>query len=524
MIQPTYDFRPRKVFQGEVYFDSTVMQFGLKDVRGNVVAKPRFDHLLIIEGSSDMVIAIKDKKFGLLKNTGKMLQNLDYDRIYPMNDNSYENENHFLCGVKNNLISLWNFEGKKLCNHQFSALTQFYNGLCCAAIGKEWGVINTEGKFIINPQYKSIRSYQFNQQFLAETENGFGLINLKNEVIVPFNYDQLSSINQFWYGTSKNGNHLYDAQGNKSSITNLGSCYHYGAGYIDDNIICSEFGRYGLVGKNMDWLIPPAFDTIYRYSNFHVLKRGEFYGYDDLGGRSVVPVNYNQISPSGNNFILKLNGEYGLVNNAYQFLVPVAYDSIQQLAISISGGTKYVYAAQSDSGWQLCNNEGQFLKNATFDEVLSLNHRVFAVKKGSNYHFGTMRGDSIIVWNKFQFASIRYLYSNVVEYKDGKKYGIIQLSHNGNLPFTKLTEAIYEAPLKQAMYYAGSFVAKKNGNYQLINANGQAINADVYSDYRIIPATQRKNYVYMKKDDQWYGLYPNGGRFIVKDLRVIPNE
>ena len=83
-------------------------------------------------------------------------------------------------------------------------LTDFNEDLAGVLVGDYWGFINTNGDFVIEPQYRNIRA--FNDKLAAvQLNNKWGYIDTKGNMIIPAQYEDAKIFSEN-YAPVKQGN------------------------------------------------------------------------------------------------------------------------------------------------------------------------------------------------------------------------------------------------------------------------------------------------------------------------------
>lgn len=160
--------------EGMAVFINAEDRYGIVDKNGEVVVVPRWTEVVpvVVDG----LIAVKDGNgFGLYDiNEEKMLitgmetVGVDYDRINKdVLDVNYSFYNNYINAIKQGRIPVenkggkWGIidkEGKYVINPQFSEIIPDGDGYAFRN-GDTWGWCDSEGKYVINPQFGNMRPF-----------------------------------------------------------------------------------------------------------------------------------------------------------------------------------------------------------------------------------------------------------------------------------------------------------------------------------------------------------------------------
>lgn len=187
-----------------------------------------------------------------------------------------------------------------------------------------WGIIGNNGQTIISPQYEKelqrIYNLNYNQQahFIAYKNKRYGIIDINNNIILPFMY---KSIQQISDGAIME---LRDMQDRKKLFSmkkvKMITDFFY------DNI--TAFYNYFILEKNgfqafLDAddekiLLPLEYRSIRTdiYKKSFIVMKGYLYGIVDRENKVLVPFQYGDITPTATNdlFIVRKHGEQGIIN------------------------------------------------------------------------------------------------------------------------------------------------------------------------------------------------------------------
>jgi len=167
--------------------------------------------------------------------------------------------------------------------------------------GVKWGYINNQGRFIIPPQFDEAENFQPNGLAVVQMNNRSGLMNVYGQWVVLPKYEMINSFSE--------GRAQVINQGNFKVIDEQG------------NVITSK--PYDYIGSYHEGRAQAA-DT----------REGKYlYGYLDLQGKEVIPLQYQSTSDfsGGKAIVQKPNGEYVLIDQMGKILYTYKYPFVGSL-------------------------------------------------------------------------------------------------------------------------------------------------------------------------------------------------
>jgi hypothetical protein len=193
--------------------------------------------------------------------------------------------------------------------------TRFFRGLCAFKKEGKWGIINSDGEFVLNPKYDFIGAFT---DFKSWKHDSSGcavvgkLINSKMKYnIINSNFDELNS---FIFDEIE----LFDEDIAEVKINN----------------------KWGAINSKGEIIIPVEYNFISTYLNNGFIKVGlgdydsnsfvGYYGFFDKNGKKISKIIYEVLGMFENGFaVCKKNNKYGLLNeNGYE-VIRCRYDNLE---------------------------------------------------------------------------------------------------------------------------------------------------------------------------------------------------
>lgn len=215
-----------------------------------------------------------DEKWGFVDKTGKVVINPQFKSVSNFSDG--------LCGVRND-DGKWGFinkEGTITINYQFDEANDFKNGKCIVTSSNKDGVIDKEGKYIINPQFSDMKID--GDIFLVNQDGKWGWCDKDGKLIIN---------PQFGDAYPFNGNDITSVQSGKS---------------------------YGYIDKEGKILINPQFDEALPFNGkLAPVKSAGKFGFIDKDGKYVINPQFEDISTDLVIYVQKGGSGYSTANTDY---------------------------------------------------------------------------------------------------------------------------------------------------------------------------------------------------------------
>jgi hypothetical protein len=215
-----------------------------------------------------------DEKWGFVDKTGKVVINPQFKSVSNFSDG--------LCGVRND-DGKWGFinkEGTITINYQFDEANDFKKGKCIVTSSNKDGVIDKDGKYIINPQFSDMQID--GDIFLVNQDGKWGWCDKDGKLIINPQFGE-----------------AYPFNGNKITSVQSGKSY----GYID---------RDGKI------VINPQFDVALPFNGkLALVVSASKIGFIDKEGKYVINPQFDDVSRDLVQYFLTGGSEYSSVNTDY---------------------------------------------------------------------------------------------------------------------------------------------------------------------------------------------------------------
>lgn len=321
----------------------------------------------------------ESRKVGVVSTSGKEIVPRIYDHI-----EVHWHDKSFLVTLDGKMGML-DSVGKQVIPIVYDELETYSEKLLLAKIDERWGIIDLDNQVHLPFHYKSLWVNHCNRkQLIVKNEQGYtGMINIDNKQIIPCQYGSLSLFSPDLLYASKDEQFglinyqnevviplQYEEEmiGNTMFLCNDNSAQYF---YAVKN------GKKGLLNLKGEVTIPLIYDELSFLSDDHdyfSITIGEKYGVVDKHGRIIIPARYDYIRYEENNvFEVTLyeeddifSGKCGIVDNRNKTIVPIRYDYVT--TVSENGNLLY-YLVVIDMKHGILSPTGNTLVPMIYDAI-----------------------------------------------------------------------------------------------------------------------------------------------------------
>lgn len=410
-----------------------------------------------------------------------------------------------------------------------------------------WGFVNQNGDTIIQlNKYKFLNPIDEEGMILAHSNGKSGYINIKQDTLIPFIYDDLSVFSHGLAPAKKNGKYGYlDRKGkvvipfkyeNESHFykCRLASAKLDGKyGFIDqsgneiipiqfekvrsnkiDSLVCAmkngKWAFFSCSGKQLtDFKYDKITESYYDDRNYTYFLKGlcrvekdSRVAYIDNEFNEIVPFGAYEVGESFRNHlaIVAQNGKYGIIDTLGKTIVPLKYDFIEH-------PTEYsnesnLFAIKKGQNIQLLDSNANPITDFDIKELewdsykTEDSYQRYFVLTNSSGMAGTV-SDKGFIEIPFEYQEIKPFDGNKVTYaKKNGKYGLIDYNGKVVIPF-EFDDAYSQKFFKH-------YVFEKNNKVGTFDENGNQIISFSYED--ITPVFYDKNERFIVQQKGLFGV------------------
>jgi hypothetical protein len=221
---------------------------------------------------------------------------------------------------------------------KYDQIKPFENGYARVELNKNWGIINTAGKELVEPAYNEIGNYFKNTTWVRKDKT-FGIIS--NGKFIPVD------------GAEK----IWDFE-------------------IQDLTFAKKNGKIGFIDLKGNWVILPIYDKAKAFSkNLAPVLVGSKWGYINPKAEFVIPPTYSDAEVFGSNGLAPVKeSNWGFINESGKLVIPTQYgitaNGIAALFVQQDKGFIDGLARVKNEGkWGFLKPDGTVLSNQWFENA-----------------------------------------------------------------------------------------------------------------------------------------------------------
>mgnify|MGYP006072778061 FL=1 len=427
-------------------------KWGVIDENGDVIIEPSYEEMMIIPNNkTDIFLCTYDVNYDTGEYSTKALNS--------------KNQEIFTEYNKVEAIS----------NHDENDTLWYEDNVLKVQKDGKWGVINYDGKVLLNTEYDSIESVQgIKNALLIEKEGKYGVADNEGKIILDPIYTGVTNLgkdNRSGY-IVKNDEGLYGIVDASKNVILENKYEEIEKVYGNDLYVVSQNGKQKIVNKDGQDVLTEGFDQITNIlktkdSGVIYTSNGK-YGIMTLTGEIKIEAQYdNLVEAKANVFIATKDNKRGIIDIDNQEKVPFDYNTITYNEI----GDIYV-AEDENYNSQVMNNQFEVKQTGILIEI-NTDSGYFVLRQNDEYKYYNF---------KFEEKNKKDILTNHTLYLDKKdnQYGYVD--KDGNV----VIEYMYDDATEQNEY--GFAAVKKDGKWGAINNKGEVIQEPTYNldDYLII--------------------------------------
>ncbi len=211
--------------------------------------------------------------------------------------------------IRNNKIAYCYYDNKIFISSEYDYASSFIKGYAAVRIGKKWGIIDVNGKVIVDINY-SADDIKYRIKKLREKNN-----------VIDVSFDDE---NQYIIQIFPNGVIVFDRKGNLIIPLKYQSIL-----WFVNNITWVNFnGKWGVIDKKDRKIIDFKYDEVDNFyeglSRFRINKK---WGFVDMKGNELIKAEYDY----ANNFsdglaMVELNNKIGFIDRNGNIKIPLKYE------------------------------------------------------------------------------------------------------------------------------------------------------------------------------------------------------
>lgn len=374
---------------------------GVIDTAGKEILPLNYKKVVLGDPKEDPVILVQEKgRYGLMDRDGRVL-------LPPTLKKVTDGGTGYLGGQAGRTWSFYNLKREKLPG-DYEGVQAFSEGLAPVKLKGKWGFADTNGKVVIQPQYREVHGFS---EGLAAVKTGKQWFYIRRDgTVLPS--VSAKKAGDFHQGVAVvDGGWLMDTTGRRyaklKKYAYVGDFQDNGLAEVGVRRASHSFLDYLSIGLGWGdgwgwggpyWGIGPGWgpywgDVGYGYHHHHhhgwgwgggisvspamAMPSNLYRGYVDKKGQEVIPPNYSYVSPFyGKYALFRDDGHWGMLDEKGRIVIPAAYDALMPFSRGLA-------PFASDKKWGFIDPSNQVVIANRFESVQSfLEDRTTAMEKG----------------------------------------------------------------------------------------------------------------------------------------------
>ena len=281
------------------------------------------------------------------------------------------------------------------------------------------------------------------EYFSYNTNNKWGVINSKGEVVIDASYDEMIVVPDktkdiFIYNydvdysnetyktkvINSKGEELFTNYSNVEPLDNYTSTEDIW--YDTNSLRFNQDGKYGLIDYSGNQILPPEYDDIYTLKGLErsiILEKDGKYGlYNDMTKDLILDVQYSEIKALGDiyddGYIVKNSeNKYGLILPDKNTVLNFNYDNITD----VHDGTQYL-VENDDKKFVVDNTESVILELDDNEDIIEINEDEYVLLKDNK--FNIINSEKKELLDK-TYDYLEHAYGDYYIAGNDNKYGVI---------------------------------------------------------------------------------------------------
>ena len=533
-----------------------IVLIGIIILTVNAIIKANKDYTLEKITDRNYFALYKNGKVGVINTNGEIIIKPEYNYIQIPNPT----KDVFICSKNDNTVAL-NSEGEVLFQ-DYEEVTgipvtgaigdiPYEKSVLKYKQGNLYGLINMEGKVITKPIYEKIESVPYKEgEILVQKDGKQGVINSKGAKLVEIKYDSIIGdgyYNQIDYkeagyivGIRNEDKYQYGYLDNKGKQV-LNNEYEeiVRLNQIEGNdtyLLTTKSGKKGLI-KNGEIVLENAYDQLEYDTTIELIKikQNDLYGVTDLSGKTVLPIEYKDISYIGiyisatkANQIINYDRNGNEVQNIYKKVIATGNENY-----FITVGQNNLYGIINENGVETTTNKytyieylvGEYFAAYNESNQIGIINQYGNIILGINYNLvQPIRGTNMIQVSDTSNGVLEIYSSNIEQIavmKNAKLYtyeNYIKIVSDTETKYISLDGKILTN--KQALPNNTLFATSKYGLWGFEDKDGNIVIEQVYD---MVTEFNKYGFAGIKEGNKW-GIIKQDGTIIVEPTYEISSN
>ena len=200
--------------------------------------------------------------------------------------------------------------------------------------GDYWGYLDHDGKFAINPQFKTAYTFHEGMAIVAGSDDKYGFIDESGKLIIMPQYKTVNFFNEGLAPVVKENERITYIDKTGKIVLTLDETIESAEPFSEDLAVVKINGKYGFINKDGKVVINAQYDYAQRFNEGLALVEQKnkttdksMYGYIDKDGKLVIPFQFESSYGFGEGkAVIKQGDKYGYINKDGKIIINAQYD------------------------------------------------------------------------------------------------------------------------------------------------------------------------------------------------------
>ncbi|MFN3402735.1 MAG: WG repeat-containing protein [Cytophagaceae bacterium] len=243
---------------------------------------------------------------------------------------------------------------------KYNKAGEFHGNYALAKTKRKYGIITSEGRWKFHPSFRKV--IYLDKNYILIKKKHYGLINPEGKLILQCKYKKIESFSEsLACVTKKDGKTGYVDSTGKFVVPAI---YKSGTSFAEGKAVVLSEGKYGYINSRGQFIIPPTFKKASSFKEgFAYVSLEEKNGFIDSTGQLVISLPYFQtFNFSEGIAAIKTKKNYYFINTAGRRLYNAYY---KEAGDFINGFAK----VKSSDYYGIMDSEGQMIINYKYDYI-----------------------------------------------------------------------------------------------------------------------------------------------------------
>lgn len=386
-----------------------------------------------------IVTVEKDEKFGYLDTNGQLIGGQFYDGVAYSEDEDVAFKENFSYVKKGEKYAFISIDGILQTKFIFNSASLFQDGYAIVSDKNDlFGVIDTKFNYVVECKYDSLQRIGNSEiQFLAQYKSSYGIIDIKDQVVLDFKFDEIAQIDENLYSIRREKIGMNSPQNQMVVSYN---CLKYGLIDISNNSITpfiydqvEHFHHnlfkvrveqlFGILNNEGKVIIEVKYDEIELNDQFLICDLYDKKSIFDVSGKKILNDEFDSIYINEGVILLVNDYLQGASTQTGKMILPIQYNQLQF--------SENIFLVKKGGVYQYFDLNGKLISNSSFEKANVFCEGLALIYNENKYSFINANGEIKITTN---YNSIQSFENGFAVFEINDKYGLIDKDGKEVLP------------------------------------------------------------------------------------------